>query len=353
VARSGKVIKYASHVVDESDIRAVTSVLCSDALTQGPVVKEFEQAVAGYCGAKYGIAVSSGTAALILAYRVLRKHRILTTPISFVATANAAVLNNMDVLFWDTDADTGNATLPIYSDVLLVPVHLAGRRAFVPKLDNVVEDAAHALGGRCWDDCSPIGSCAHSMATCLSFHAIKSVSAGEGGMILTNSEELAARLRLLRSHGRNENGEMVELAGNFRMDEMSAALGLSQLRRLDAGVRYRAGLAEMYTELLSDVEGVKCPLSMPGGAWHLYTARVDPAKRAGIRHELQEKDIETSIHYPAIHLQPFYRQRFGFKPGDFSNAEAWAAEELSLPLHVGMTEADVQTVVDALKEALK
>jgi perosamine synthetase len=346
-------MRYSQQQITVQDEQAVLDALRSDWLTQGPKIKEFEQAVCDYTGAKFGIAVSSGTAALTLAYRVLRKYSILTTPISFVATANAAVLNSMDVLFWDTDADTGNATLPIYSDVLLVPVHLAGRRAFVPQLDNVVEDAAHALGGRCWDDCSPIGSCAHSMATCLSFHAIKSVACGEGGMILTNSEELATRLRLLRSHGRNENGDMVELAGNYRMDEMSAALGLSQLQRVDAGVRHRSGLAEMYTELLRDVEGVRCPLPMPGGAWHLYTARVNPAKRAGVRHELLAKGIETQVHYSTIHLQPFYRQRFGFKPGDFPNAEAWAAEELSLPLHVGMVEADVQTVVDALKEALK
>jgi dTDP-4-amino-4,6-dideoxygalactose transaminase len=346
-------LRYSQQSIDESDIAAVVKVLRSPWLTQGPEVERFEAALCEYTGARYCVAVSSGTAALHLAYRVARKRRLQTSPLTFVATANAAVMVGMDVCFADVDSGTGNVSLTGFHDCLSVPVHYAGRAAPIPDTGAVVEDAAHALGGNCADCCGKIGNCAHSLATCLSFHAVKSVACGEGGAVLSNVEGFAQEVRELRSHGRSADGECQAVAPNYRLTDIQAALGRSQLLRLDAGVAHRAELAARYTDLLRHVDGVKCPEPMPGGAWHLYTARFDETQRDRILSELKSSGILAQKHYsPPVHLHPAYRKRFGYERAEFPNAEAWAASEISLPLHVGMSDRDVNRVVEALKVAL-
>lgn len=351
-------MRYSTHQVTEQDVLAVASVMRSDWLTCGPKIEEFEAALAEYVGAKYAVAVSSGTAALHLAYLAARADRVVTSPLTFVATANAALLAGASVGFKDVDPVTGNVAFPSglmalgNGRLVLVPVHYAGRAAQIPA-GLVIEDACHALGAVDYDGCSRVGSCAHSLATCFSFHAVKSVACGEGGAVTTNDEGFAGEVLSLRSHGRDKSGQMVALGFNYRITDMQCALGISQLRRLDAGVTHRAELAALYTDLLRHVDGVRCPEVMPGGAWHLYTARVDREVRDGILLALRAAGIQAQKHYsPPVHLHPYYVGRFGYKHGAFPNAEAWADSEISLPLHVQLTPNDVRRVVSALNEAV-
>lgn len=351
-------MRYTEHDVTEEDIAAVTDVLRSRSLTQGPTVEQFEWVLAEYVGAQHAVAVSSGTAALHLAYLAADAKSVITSPLSFVATANAAVLAGASVGFGDVDAATGNLDLhqcpPIGS--IIVPVHYAGRAAQIPSLTGfggparVIEDACHALGAMDYDGCSRVGSCAHSLATVFSFHPAKHITTGEGGAVTTNDADLAARVRLLRSHGRVD-GQMVALGWNYRMSDVNAALGLSQLRRIDENVARRRWLVGRYYAAMEVVGAVLVPFST-SHAWHLLTVRIKDGRRDEVKAQLAERGIHAQVHYsPIIPLQPYYRERYGYKPGRLPNAEAWAAEELSLPLYPTMTDADVGRVVDALKES--
>lgn len=376
-------LPYSRHIVTEDDIAAVNSVLRSDWLTTGPVVQQFEEALAEYAGARYAVAVNSGTAALMLSYRILfpktqplyESRPILTSPLSFVATSNAAMLVRADakIYFRDVDEATGNAQMSWNNEWIdagadpwiLVPVHYAGRASTITRIAPkgvsstgetvVVEDACHALGAMDFDGCSRVGSCAHSLATCFSFHPVKPITTGEGGAVTTNDEGLAREIKSLRNHGRDEHGLMTKLGGNYRMSDIQAALGLSQLKRCDEMRVARMRLAALYQIPLEDeFPGlVDPPEWMHEGAWHLYSVRIKNGKRDAVKAYLNQHGIGAQVHYsPIIPLNPYYRERFGYKPGDFPNAEAWAAEELSLPLWAGMTETDVELVVDTLREAL-
>jgi dTDP-4-amino-4,6-dideoxygalactose transaminase len=349
-----KPLRYSTQQITEDDITAVTAVLRSDWLTCGPAVEAFEAALCEYTGAKYAVAVNSGTAALYLAYRAAHKARIMTSPLTFVATANAALLAGLDEMFHDVVPATGNVDLPGYSDCISVPVHFAGRAAPIPKTGVVIEDACHALGAMDYDGCSRVGSCEHSLASCFSFHPVKPITTGEGGAVTTNDEGFAAEVRSLRDHGR-EDGLMVSLSGNFRMPDINAALGLSQLKRCDEMRERRAELAVHYAHELCAVRGMWCPSGwVEKDAWHLYAVRIKNGRRDEVKAKLNAQGIGAQVHYnPPVHLHPYYRQRFGYEPGDFPEAEAWASEELSLPLHAGMTGADVERVVTALREALR
>ena len=363
---------YAHQHISEDDIAAVVGVLRSDWLTQGPKVQEFEEALAAYVVAKFAVAVSSGTAALELAYRATTARAVVTSPLTFMATANAAVVAGAGVGFVDVDQATGNIdphpglTPPIGS--VFVPVHFAGRAAPISQLTGfggavpVIEDACHALGGLDFDGCSRIGSCAHSLATVFSFHPVKSITTGEGGAVTTNDESLARELRSLRDHGR-EGGLMVRLGTNARMTDIQAALGLSQLKRCDEMLERRAELVSVYGARMeaggfgADSPVLVPPLYLPeqfdANAFHLYPVRIKNGKRDEVKAKLNAQGIGGQKHYdPIVPLHPYYRERFGYKVGDFPNAEAWSAETLSLPLHAGMSEADVETVVAALMEAL-
>lgn len=372
-------LRYSEQSISEDDIAAVVSVLRADWLTQGPAVEAFEAALCEYTGAKYAIAVSSGTAALHLAYLAAHKHRLLTSPLSFVATANAALLAGMDVLFHDVDQATGNVALPEFTDCLPVPVHFAGRAAAIPASGVVIEDAAHAIGAICACGCGKVGNCAHSLAACFSFHPVKPITTGEGGAVTTNDQGFADEVRLLRSHGRRD-GQMVKLGLNYRMTDFQAALGLSQLKRCDEMRERRRELALWYSdklmaldvyatatfrgaptrrplsdELMSirDVRFLEDRAQEDIDSWHLFPIRIKGGKRDAVKAALNARGIGAQVHYsPPIHLHPYYRERFGYHEGMFPEAEAWATEELSLPLHSKMTEADVTRVVEALREVL-
>ena len=356
---------YAHQQISEADMLAVDAVLRSDLLTQGPVVERFEEALAEYIGARHAIAVSSGTAALHLAYLAAEIGHMTTSPLTFIATTNAALLAGATVGFVDVDARTGNiaALLPLREEYI-VPVHYAGRACDLPTTPDwpcswkIIEDACQALGAMDFDGCSRVGSCAHSLATVFSFHPTKPITTGEGGAITTNDEGLARVLRSLRDAGR-ENGLMVRLGTNGRMSDIQAALGLSQLSRCGEMLERRADLVAAYGERMGDLAPeVGQPLYLPEqfdtNAWHLYTARIKNGRRDEIKAKLNAQGIGATVHYsPIVPLHPYYVAKFGYRSGDFPNSEAWAAEELSLPLHAGMTEADVDMVVSALREALR
>lgn len=383
-------IPYARQNVSEEDIAAVTAALRSDFLTQGPAVPRFEARVAELCGAKFAVAVSSATAGLHLACLALGLgpgRRLWTTPNTFVASANCARYCGADVDFVDVEPDTGNLAVDALRAKLaaaratgrlphvVVPVHfaglpcdLAGIAALAAEFGfSVVEDAAHALGAT--HDGAPVGDGRFSACTVLSFHAVKIATTGEGGVILTNCAEVAARLRRLRTHGITRDAdeltaapegawsyEQLELGFHYRLTDLQAALGWSQLARLPEFLRRRRELAARYDALLAGL-----PVLLPGrragrdSSWHLYVVRLDPARtalsRRGVFDALRATGIGVNVHYIPVHLQPYYRG-LGFKPGDFPRTEAHYAAALTLPLYFGLTDAQQDEVVRALRAAL-
>lgn len=383
-------IPYGRQDIRQEDVDAVVEVLHSDFLTQGPVVPRFEEAVARRVDARHSVAVNSATSALHIACLALGLGEgdwLWTTPITFVASANCGLYCGAKVDFVDIDPSTYNLCPKALATKLeqaerddclpkvLVAVHLCGQpcdMAAIHELSRrygfrLIEDASHAIGGRYRGE--PIGSGRYSDVSVFSFHPVKIVTTGEGGVAVTNDEELAERMALLRSHGVTRDPErmthepdgpwyyqQVELGFNYRMTEMQAALGLSQIERLDAYVARRHELAERYDRLLADL-----PLTTPWqhpdaySGRHLYVIRLEldrivPAHRA-VFDSLREQGIGVNLHYIPVHLQPWYRQ-FGFEPGDFPQAERYYAEAISLPLFPAMTEAQQDQVVAALKEAL-
>jgi UDP-4-amino-4,6-dideoxy-N-acetyl-beta-L-altrosamine transaminase len=377
-------IPYGRQDVSETDIAAVTDVLRSDFLTQGPVVPRFEAAVAGYCGAAHGVAVNSATSALHVACMALDLgpgDLLWTVPNTFVASANVGVYCGADVDFVDIDPATYVMSVPLLAAKLelaeaagrlpkiVMPVHFAGQSADMEGIAalaerygfRVIEDASHAIGARYKG--KPVGDCAWSDICVFSFHPVKIITTAEGGLATTNDPELAARMELHRSHGvtrdaarmtkESEGGwyyQMVDLGYNYRMTEMQAALGLSQMDRLDAFVARRTALAARYDRLLADLPLVR-PAQHPdsASAYHLYPIRV--AERARVFAELREAGIGVNVHYIPVHLQPFWQSR-GFVEGDFPEAESYYAEAISIPLYAGLTDAEQDLVISALGAAL-
>ena len=380
-------IPYGRQQITQADIDAVVTVLHSDFLTQGPMVPRFEQAVAACCGASHAVAVNSATSALHLACLTLgvgAGDRLWTSPNSFVASANCARYCGAAVDFVDIDPRTYNMSAEALSEKLevakqkgclpkvVVPVHFAGQpcdmekiRALADQYDfSIIEDAAHAIGAIYKG--APVGDCHYSDITVFSFHPVKILTTGEGGMALTNNAELAERMALLRSHGINRDParmtqepqgpwyyEQIELGFNYRMTDIQAALGLSQLRRLDAFLGRRRELAARYDTLLNDL-----PLTLPWqhpdsrSAWHLYVIRLHLQREAATQQEVFEamrrSGIGVQLHYIPIHTQPDY-QRLGFSWGNFPVAEAYYSETMTLPLYPDLTEADQECVVDTLR----
>lgn len=374
-------IPYGRQEISSEDVDAVVEVLRSDWLTQGPAIPRFEAALAARCRAAHAVAMSSGTAALHLTYLALDlgpSDVLWTSPITFVATANAARYCGAEVDFIDIDRPSGCMSIEALRARLVdaaargrlpkivAPVHFGGRacdmmalRALAEEYQfRVVEDACHALGGRHHDD--PIGSCRYSDAAVFSFHPVKSMTTGEGGAVTTNDPDLARRLARLRSHGitreaaelegASEGGwyyQQIELGWNYRMTDIQAALGSSQLRRLDAFVARRAAIAARYDRKLA---GLPLDRPLPGAdsAWHLYAIRLHDAGRRGATYDaMRAAGIGVNVHYIPVHLQPDYAHR-GFAPGDFPQAEAYYAGALTLPLYPGLSEADQDRVVDVL-----
>jgi UDP-4-amino-4,6-dideoxy-N-acetyl-beta-L-altrosamine transaminase len=379
------VIPYGRQDIISEDIAAVVAVLQSDWLTQGPVVPQFESGVAIYCGASHAVAVNSATSALHLACLALDLgpgDSLWTSPNTFVASANCARYCGAQVDFVDIDPHSLNlspAALGIKLEQaektgklpkIVVPVHFAGQSCDMAAIHtlserygfHIVEDASHAIGGRYQGQ--PVGNGHYSDITIFSFHPVKIITTGEGGMALTNAPALAERIARLRSHGiirdaaaQAEVGpwfyEQVELGFNYRMTDMQAALGLSQLARLDAYGAARRRLANRYDGLLADL-----PLTTPwrdsdcASAWHLYVVQLDDAsRRRAVFEHLRAAGIGVNVHYIPVHLQPDYRC-FGFAPGAFPVAEGYYARALTLPLYPGLGDAAQDRVVAALREAL-
>jgi UDP-4-amino-4,6-dideoxy-N-acetyl-beta-L-altrosamine transaminase len=384
------VIPYGRQDISQADIDAVVAVLRSDFLTQGPAVPRFEEAVARYCGAPHAVAVNSATSALHIACLALglgRGDRLWTSPNSFVASANCARYCGAEVDFVDIDPATYNLDLAALAEKLcaaerdgtlpkvLVPVHFAGQSCPMAEIRDlaarygfaVIEDASHAVGGRYRDQ--PIGGCGYSDITVFSFHPVKIVTTGEGGMALCRDPQLAERMRRLRSHGitrdpalfRQPPGgawyyEQLELGFNYRMTDIQAALGLSQMARLDGYVARRNQLAAGYDQALREL-----PLVLPARApeclssFHLYVVQVEERTggigRDHVFRRLRDAGIGVNLHYIPIHTQPYYRG-LGFDWGHCPRAERYAARALTLPLFPTMTQEQQATVARGLSDAL-
>lgn len=380
------VIPYGRHEISEDDVAAVVAVLRSDWLTQGPMVPRFEEAVAAYCGARYAVAVNSATSALHLACLALGLgpgDSLWTSPITFVASANCARYCGAEVDFVDIDPETGNMSVAALSEKLeraeqggrlpkiVVPVHFAGWPCEMRAIHDlgqrygfrIIEDASHAIGAQYQGE--PVGNSRYGDITVFSFHPVKIVTTGEGGMAMTNDGRLAAKMRRLRSHGITREAsemehhvqgpwyyEQIELGYNYRMTDIQAALGLSQLARLDEFVARRRALARRYDTLLADLPLVR-PTYSPDSAWHLYVIRLqDPSRRREVFERLRQAGIGVQVHYIPVHLQPYYR-RLGFKAGDFPEAERHYAGAISLPLYPGLSDPVQEQVVAALAQAME
>jgi UDP-4-amino-4,6-dideoxy-N-acetyl-beta-L-altrosamine transaminase len=383
-------VPYGRQDIDSADIDAVVDVLRSDFLTQGPMVPAFEHDMAQYCGTPYAIAVNSATSALHIACLALGVDKgdvVWTSPISFVASANCALYCGADVDFVDIDPDTYNLSVDRLSEKLaeaekngclpkvVIPVHVCGQPCDVAGLRalgqrygfKIIEDASHAVGGRYRGE--PIGNCRYSDITVFSFHPVKIITTGEGGMALTKDADLARRMQLLRSHGVTREPEemtddahgpwyyqQIALGFNYRMTDMQAALGRSQMRRLDAFVAKRHERARRYDEKLAALP-VITPWQHPEGysAFHLYVIRLKreetSASRRAVFEGLRAAGIGVNVHYIPIHTQPYYRQ-LGFRVGDYPEAERYYGEAISLPLFPGLSDEQQDRVVSALRQQL-
>ncbi|MEX2525588.1 MAG: UDP-4-amino-4,6-dideoxy-N-acetyl-beta-L-altrosamine transaminase [Gammaproteobacteria bacterium] len=374
-------IPYGRQNISDEDIDAVVEVLRSDFLTQGPVVPRFEQAVAAYCGAGHGVAVNSGTSALHLACLALDigpGDRVWTSPITYVATANCVRCCGADVDFVDIEPGTRNmsvddlklrlerARLKGELPKAVIPVHFAGQSCDMEELSvlaeeygfRIIEDAAHALGATYRD--MAVGSCRYSDITVFSFHPVKLMTTGEGGMAVTNQSGLAERMRRLRSHGINSDGkregpwgyEQIETGFNYRMTDIQAALGESQLRRLDEFLQRRRVLAGRYDEKLAGL-----PLTTPvtkadrSSAWHLYTVELDPDRCLRTRREvfdaMRAAGIGVHVHYIPVYRQPYYHDLYGGRI-HCEEAERYYAGALTLPLHPGLGDEYQDYIIDSL-----
>jgi UDP-4-amino-4,6-dideoxy-N-acetyl-beta-L-altrosamine transaminase len=379
-------LPYARQSISEDDIAAVVRVLRSDFLTQGPEIEAFERAVAEKCDVPFAVAVSSATAGLHLAYQALGAgpgDEVWTSPNTFVATANAARYCGARPDFIDIDPRTYNlcpdrlaARLKAGGRPKIVaPVHFSGQPAALAPIATlsqeygfaIVEDAAHAIGASYQN--RPIGCCALSDCAVFSFHPVKIITTGEGGMILTRRKDLYDKLIRLRTHGITRNPalmtrndgpwyyEQLELGSHYRLTDFQAALGRSQLKRLDEFITRRQQLANRYNQLLSDLP-LTLPWQHPDGqsSWHLYVVRLklDQIRKTHrqVFEELRAAGIGVNLHYIPVHLQPDYRA-LGFQPGMFPEAEAYYREALSLPMFASLTEAEQDQVVNALRHILK
>ena len=378
------IIPYGRQDIREDDIAAVTAVLRSDWLTQGETVPAFEAVLARQCRAKHAVAVNSATSALHIACLALEigpGDLVWTSPITFVATANCARFCGADVDFVDIDPATHNMSVAALAEKLIVAeragrlpklviaVHFSGRscdmRAVRGLADcygfRIVEDAAHAIGGTYEGE--PIGNCRYSDIAVLSFHPVKIITTGEGGAALTNDPVLADHMARLRSHGMTREPalmegpsegpwyyQMLELGWNYRLTDIQAALGISQMTRLGEYVERRVALALRYADLLEGL-GLALPTVDTNSAWHLYVIGWNEQARHS-RSEafvaMREARIGVNVHYIPVHLQPYYR-RLGFGPGQYPHAEAYYARAMTLPLYATLTDAQQDRVVQQLR----
>lgn len=383
-------IPYGRQDINQADIDAVVDVLKSDFLTQGPQVPLFEQRVAGYCGAQHALAVNSATSALHIACLALDLKAgdwLWTTPITFVASANCGLYCGAKVDFVDIDPRSYNMSLSALETKLIeaektgtlpkvvVPVHLCGQPCDMEAIYalsqkygfKIIEDASHAIGGKYKGE--PIGNCRYSDITIFSFHPVKIITTAEGGMAVTNDADLAEKMALYRSHGITRDPaqmthaadgpwyyQQIELGFNYRMTELQAALGVSQMDRLDSFVARRHELAQRYNSLLTDLP-VVLPWQHPDSysGLHLYVIRLKLAlieqTHLDVFHSLRSQGVAVNLHYIPVHTQPYY-ERMGFQNGDFPNAEQYYCEAISLPMFQTLTDEQQDMVVAALRKAV-
>jgi len=384
-------IPYGRQDISQADIDAVVEVLRSDWLTQGPTIPKFEAAVASYCGAKFAVAANSATSALhvaCLALGVGPGDRVWTSPTTFVASANCALYCGAQVDFVDIDAHTYNLSVDRLAEKLakakakgvlpkvVIPVHYSGQSCNMAAIQvlakeygfKVIEDASHAIGGKYLNEA--IGNCRHSDIIIFSFHPVKVITAGEGGMALTNSAELANRMRRFRSHGLTSeradmqpraegeiwNYQQVLLGYNYRMTDIHAALGLSQFARLDEFVATRHQIAERYDEAFAALP-VIAPWQHPDtwSSYHLYPIRIRESQCGKTQRQVYEAFLDAriwvNIHYIPVHRQPYF-EAMGFEAGYCPEAELFHRETISLPIFPRLTAADQEKVIDVLRGAL-
>lgn len=361
-------IPYGKQQIDREDINSVVSVLKSDFLTQGPQIQEFEKKLANYCNSKFAVAVCNGTAALSLAYSVANidsGDEVITTPNTFVATSNMLLALGAKPVFCDIRLDTYNIDenkiekLITKKTKAIVPVHFAGHPCEMETILKiakkhrlvVIEDAAHALGAKYKN--KKIGSI--SDMTTFSFHPVKSITTGEGGAILTNNISFYRKLVSLRSHGikKNEIGKnvMTELGFNYRLSDIHAALGISQLNKLDSFIRRRAEATKWYEQELTDCSKIIQPIQSAShtSAWHLYVIRTtNPHHRDKLAVYLKNKGIGVNFHYPAVYSHPYY-QNNGYREIKLANAETYQNSCLTLPLHPSLKRSDVKYIAQQIK----
>jgi len=384
-------IPYGRQDINENDIQAVVDVLRSDFLTQGPAVPAFEKSVADYCCVSHAVAVNSATSALhiaCLALGVGEGDIVWTSPITFVASANCALYCGADVDFVDIDPHTYNISVECLSNKLqqaeklgrlpkiVIPVHLSGQPCEMERIHalslkygfKIIEDASHAIGAKYKNE--PVGNCNYSDITVFSFHPVKIITTGEGGMALTNKSELAERMQLFRSHGISQdlkkmqvrptneiwNYQQITLGFNYRMTDIHAALGISQMKRLNEFVTKRHEIAARYNQALIDLP-LQTPWQDPDtySSFHLYPIRIKLNEikytQLQVYEHLRSAGILVNVHYIPVYLQPYYKA-FGFKDGYCPEAESYYKETLSIPMYPTLTYSEQNQVINTLLEAL-
>jgi len=382
-----KNIPYSHQHIDQDDINSVVEALKSDFLTQGPRVKEFEESLVEYCRARFAVAFSSGTAALHGAYFAAglgEGDEIITSPMTFLATSNAALFLGARPVFVDIEPKTGNIDPHLIEKAItdktkaIVPIHFSGhpvelaRIAEIAQKQNlvVIEDACHALGAKYLD--TRIGDCKYSNMAVFSFHPVKSITTGEGGAVLTNSEELYKKLAMFRQHGvtkdrtafKNDDMdwgqwyyEMQYLGYNYRLTDIQSALGVSQLKKLDGFIQRKREIVAAYAQAFKNIPFFDLPIEKDGvkSAWHLYPIRLKDKyikKKVELFSNLRKRGLWVQVHYIPVHLQPYYRQ-LGYKKGLCPNAEDFYEKEISIPLYPMMSQEDIDCVKKNLLDVFK
>jgi len=379
-------IPYGKQEITEEDIAAVVDVLKSDFITQGPQISLFEDSVTEYTNAKYGVATNSATSALHIACLALNLGEgdyLWTSPITFVASANCGLYCGAKIDFVDIDPKTYNLSPYALEEKLIraekenklpkivIPVHFAGQSCDMDRIYQlsqrygfkIIEDASHAIGGKYKEQ--PIGNCKYSDITVFSFHPVKIITTGEGGMAVTNSSMLAEKMKLLRSHGVTRNQDLmtnesegvwyyqqIDLGYNYRMTDIQAALGTSQMQRLDNYIKQRQAIANEYNEKLLGypiIRQLECDDTY--SAYHLYVVGVKAQKHRKIFHQLRDSGIGVNLHYIPVYRQPYY-DKFDYKRDEYPNSEMFYSKAISLPIHPALTSSEQGKVISILKSLL-
>jgi UDP-4-amino-4,6-dideoxy-N-acetyl-beta-L-altrosamine transaminase len=376
-------LPYSQQWIDEEDIKAVNDALKSDWITQGPKIVEFEKLVSKFCNVKYAVAFSSGTTALhAAAYSagILKGDEAITSPITFAASANCVLYQGGNVVFADIKKDTYNIDpIEIKKKIssktkAIIPVDYTGQPCDIDEINDiaeknnliVIEDASHAIGAEYKD--KKVGGL--SDLSVFSFHPVKHITTGEGGMVITNNKELFEKLQIFRTHGitkdpekmkHNEGGwyyEMQHLGYNYRITDFQCALGISQFKKLNRFVKRRRDIVKKYNKAFDQSKEITIPYEKPDvkSSYHLYMIQLDfemlKVNRRKIFDALRAENIGVHVHYIPVHLQPYYKQMFGYKKGDYPNAEEFYSNALTLPLFPKMKDSDVDDVINALDKVI-